>query len=78
MRVQLSPKLQRYIEDQVRTGRFESEELALRIAVAKMMLADHDVEMSADELATLHDPTLHDHEKVLDQMLEKHCVGARS
>lgn len=71
MRIELIPRLQRYIEDQVRCGRFESEESAMQIAVAKMMLADHDVEMSADEIATQHDATLPDFEKVLGEMLAR-------
>ncbi len=71
MRIELTPRLQRYIEQQVRTGRFVSEESALQIAVAKMMLADHEVQMSADEIATQHDATLPDFEKFLGEMLAR-------
>ncbi len=75
MRIELTARLQRYIEDQVRAGRFESEDSAMQVAVAKMMLADHDIELSADEIATQHDATLPDYEKFLDAMLERRCEG---
>ncbi|MFT3788691.1 MAG: hypothetical protein QM770_21380 [Tepidisphaeraceae bacterium] len=72
MQVKLNPLLERYVSDQVKGGRYADESDLIRTAVAKMILADHNLEYTPEEIAAAHEPGLPDHEKVLEEMLSRH------
>ena len=55
MNIQLRPEVQRFIDDQVRTGRFSSAAEVLEAGVARLMLdPDPDV-LDPDEIADLRE-----------------------
>jgi Arc/MetJ-type ribon-helix-helix transcriptional regulator len=71
MKVHVTHRIQKYVEDRVRAGKFSSEPSAVQKAIAKMMFADGAVEMSVEEIHAAHDPSLPDHELILESMLRR-------
>jgi Arc/MetJ-type ribon-helix-helix transcriptional regulator len=53
MQVSLKPAIQRYIDEQIREGRFPNTEAVLEAAVARLMLDPAPDELDAEDLAAV-------------------------
>ncbi|MGB7158076.1 MAG: type II toxin-antitoxin system ParD family antitoxin [Tepidisphaeraceae bacterium] len=53
MQVSLKPAIQRFIDEQVKAGRFANAEDVLEAGVARLMLDPAPDELDADDLATI-------------------------
>jgi len=53
MNLALKPQIERFVEDQVRTGRFRSPEEVLEEAVVRMM-SDPDIELDEQTVAAIN------------------------
>jgi Arc/MetJ-type ribon-helix-helix transcriptional regulator len=55
MQLRLKPSVQRFIDEQVRTGRFPSAQDVLEAGIARLMLDPPPDELDADDLAAIEE-----------------------